>query len=235
MRCGCLAATATTTLTAWAMEWATDPNGDFEFGDHLDVVNLSLGSAFGGSGPDADAEAANNAALAGVIVVASAGNSGDTFFNVGTPSTANWAISVASSFDSTAITEALRAQRAGLDQRPVPGDPSCASGFDLTTSGPLSGTLTLSRAAGQGNGCLAFSAANATLLRGRIALVDRGICSIKTKVRNAQVAGAIGTLIVNHVPGYPAEVANDPAITDTHPHPVDDDHPGGRRTFLRPI
>ena len=28
-----------------ALDWALDPNGDGDFSDHLDIVNLSLGAA----------------------------------------------------------------------------------------------------------------------------------------------------------------------------------------------
>jgi subtilisin family serine protease len=205
---GCV---GTTILVAQALEWATDPNGDFEFGDHLDVANLSLGAPFGGQELDPDVDAANNAALAGTIVVISAGNSGDTFFNVGEPSTADWAISVASSLDSTAITGAMRvsapAAVAGLYAAN-----EAAFGPNLATSGALTGTLRYP-GGGQGKGCATFSAANAALLRGRIALVDRGTCSFKTKVRNAQAAGAIGALVANNVATYPAAMPNDPSIT----------------------
>jgi hypothetical protein len=120
---------------------------------------------------------------------------------------------VASSFDSTAITDALRASAPASISGLYPAT-ELRFGYDLAKSGPLTGTLSYPGSS-QRNGCQSFNAANATLLRGRIALVDRGICRIKTKVRNAQVAGAVGALIVNHMPGSPAEVANDPAITDT--------------------
>lgn len=85
-----------TNVTDLALEWAVDPNQDGDFADHMDVVNLSLGSPYG-STYDTSAVAADNAALAGVIVVASAGNSGDTQLIVGTPSIADRAISVAAS------------------------------------------------------------------------------------------------------------------------------------------
>ena len=76
------------------MEWAVDPNQDGDFGDHLDVINLSLGSPYG-SGYDTNVAAANNAALAGVIVVASAGNNGDIQLITSAPASADRAISVA--------------------------------------------------------------------------------------------------------------------------------------------
>jgi subtilisin family serine protease len=68
-----------------AMERAVDPNGDGDFSDHADVMNLSLG--IGGfvttAGDFASgypghlvATAANNAVKAGVVVVAATGNEG---------------------------------------------------------------------------------------------------------------------------------------------------------------
>ena len=59
---------------------------------------MSLGSDYGHPS-DVSAEASDNAARAGVIVVASAGNSGDTYFVAGSPGAAGRAISVANSTD----------------------------------------------------------------------------------------------------------------------------------------
>ena len=41
-------------------------------------------------------------------------------------------------------------------------------------------------------------------VRGKIAVIDRGICTFVVKVQNAQAAGAIGVLILNHLPGHTA-------------------------------
>lgn len=50
---------------------------------------------------------------------------------------------------------------------------------------------------------------------GKIALIDRGGCTIKAKVKNAQDAGAVGVVLANNVPGAPPTFADDPAITAT--------------------
>lgn len=81
-----------------ALEWAIDPNGDGDFSDQMDVVNMSIGSGFGDVNRGWTI-AANNAAQAGMIVVASATNYGDTYFMQGDPATADWAISVGASDD----------------------------------------------------------------------------------------------------------------------------------------
>src|SRR5204862_5944414 len=67
---------------------------DWAVANHMQVINLSLGSSFGDE-ESSDAVASTNAEEAGVIVVASAGNSGAIPYIVGAPSTANKTISVA--------------------------------------------------------------------------------------------------------------------------------------------
>ncbi|MGL4647890.1 MAG: S8 family serine peptidase, partial [Caldilineaceae bacterium] len=57
-----------------AIEWAVDPDGDGDFSDRLDVINMSLGSPLG-SPLDSTSIASNKAAELGVFVVTSAGNS----------------------------------------------------------------------------------------------------------------------------------------------------------------
>lgn len=63
-----------------------------------DVINLSLGDT-AGDPTSATSRAANNAALAGTIVVASAGNAGPGPSTLGAPSVATLAISVAAGLD----------------------------------------------------------------------------------------------------------------------------------------
>ena len=59
-----------------ALDWALDPNGDGDFSDHLDVLNMSLGADY--DAPD-DPENAliDQLAMHGVMTVNSAGNAGD--------------------------------------------------------------------------------------------------------------------------------------------------------------
>lgn len=84
-----------------AIEWAVDPNQDGDFSDRVDVINMSLGSNFGAE-IDATTIAVENAAQLGIIVVASAGNTGDVHYAVGSPGVAQRAIAVgATSIDSS--------------------------------------------------------------------------------------------------------------------------------------
>ncbi len=138
---GCAGSSA---VTPAAIEWVIDPNGDGDFADRLDVINLSLGSAFG-SGYDASAVAADNAAKAGIVVVASAGNQGDTYYAVSSPGTAGQAIAVAaSSGESVAPFSSRGPQRGGDTLKPdiaAPGSSIMSASKGSGSSGIfLSGT-----------------------------------------------------------------------------------------------
>jgi hypothetical protein len=204
---GCEGSTA---LVGRALEWAADPNGDGNPSDHLDIVNLSLGSDFG-SNQDADAVAANRAAQVGILVVAAAGNSGDVAFITSSPGTATAALSVASSVDAGAMVGAFAVvaptSLAGL----YPAS-EAAFGPDLATSGDVEGFLAVPQPA-EVLGCEAFSPASAAALAGKIALIQRGTCTFKRKVLNAQNAGALGVLIVRQDDGDPFRMGNDTSIT----------------------
>jgi hypothetical protein len=54
-----------------------------------------------------------------------------------------------------------------------------------------------------GLACAPLSAVNAQAVKGKIALLDRGVCTFVVKVRNLQDAGAIGAIVVDNVAGAP--------------------------------
>ena len=184
-----------TNVVVEALDYAVDPNGDGNTADHLDVVNMSLGSDFG-SESDADVIASDNAVAAGVAVVVSAGNSYDTNYISGSPGSAGSVITVASSVDSTIRTSAITVTSPGDIARKyaaVPGSPSVP-----VPAGGLSGNVIY---ATPNNGCTALI--NAAAISGNIALIDRGTCSFGVKVVAAQNAGAKAVLIVNNQAGFP--------------------------------
>jgi subtilisin family serine protease len=185
-----------TNLTEQAIEWAMDPNDDGDLSDHLDVINMSLGSSYG-SEYDTSALASNNAVAAGVIVVASAGNSGDVFYITGSPGLAKYAISVASSQDSSTAWSAFQvtANTAAAPAAPVGNYLAGNASFGPTTF-DVTGNLALTTPT---NGCTAISQD----LTGKIAVIDRGVCNFSDKAKNAQLKGAIGVLIVNDRAGFP--------------------------------
>jgi|CXWL01.1.fsa_nt_gi uncharacterized repeat protein (TIGR01451 family) len=194
-----------TSLTALGIDWAVDPNNDSDLSDHLDVINMSLGSNFG-SVNDLTAQASDSAALAGVIVVASAGNAGDTFFITGSPGAAGRALSVAASQDSGQAGAFLTvnsppsiagayAAAASAYTDPTPPPPPAASG----QTGSV--VLMVDATAPINDGCQAPT--NGAAIAGNIALVDRGTCNFNVKVQFAQTSGAIGVIVGNNAAGDP--------------------------------
>lgn len=110
-----------------AIEWAMDPNGDGDLSDHLDVVNMSLGSPVGFE-ESPEAVATNIASEAGIIMVAAAGNSRNTYYVLGLPAVASKAIAVGGSLAPKTIDPATGA--------PAQGDTTADTMFTLSSRGP---------------------------------------------------------------------------------------------------
>jgi subtilisin family serine protease len=135
-----------TTLMALAIERALDPNGDGNPADHLDVINISLSSAFG-SDDDPDSIALDNAVRAGVVAVVAVGDTGNTFYATGAPASAQLAIAVGASIDTArASTGAPADSLASFSSRgPQRGNSALkpdlvAPGLDLRSASVGSGT-----------------------------------------------------------------------------------------------
>jgi uncharacterized repeat protein (TIGR01451 family) len=206
-----------TNLTVAAIEWAMDPNDDDDFSDHLDVINMSLGSA-NGSVSNPSTVATENAALVGVIVVTSAGNSGDAYFVTGSPGVAGRAIAVANIADSGLAGSTLvvnsppeiagnyHGLASNFVNNPAPPPPAPSGQTADIVLADDGSTLVVPPTTGVGtinDGCQPF--VNAAAMVGNIALVDRGACGFELKVQNAQAAGAIAAIVANNV-------ANDPSM-----------------------
>ena len=99
-----------------ALDWALDPNGDGDFSDHLDIVNMSLGSDYG---PVDDPENAvvDELTAHGVLSVISMGNNGDLTDTGGAPGNAVSSLAVASSVDALPAARRPEGQRPGRRRR----------------------------------------------------------------------------------------------------------------------
>jgi len=104
-------------------------------------------------------------------------------------------------------------------ETPVPGIPgfydyNTASFGPLPTNPGAFGTLAVVPADPvNGAGCVAFPPALADAVRGKIAMIDRGVCGFAVKAKNAQNAGAFGVIIVNNAAGgAPGLGGSDPTI-----------------------
>jgi subtilisin family serine protease len=181
-----------TDLVVDAIEWAVDHD--------MDVINMSLGAPFG-SNADADVVATNNAAKAGVLVVASAGNEGANPYMVGSPGVAAGAISVA----ATDSTESFPGAKIALPNATVTAID--ANGVTLAPSATYTVKVIADDSATPENesiGCsvAAFGGAN-SLPPNTIAVVNRGTCARVAKAIFGQQAGAAAVVMVNTSAGLP--------------------------------
>ncbi|ROP38856.1 S8 family peptidase [Saccharothrix texasensis] len=115
--------TGSTELVGPALDWSLDPNGDGDFGDHLDVVNLSLGGDYRGQ-DDPDSLFVRKVVEHGVVVVAAAGNGGDLYDVGGSPANTPEALAVANTRDAFALLDGVEvagARQAGQYSKSYPG------------------------------------------------------------------------------------------------------------------
>jgi subtilisin family serine protease len=171
------------------LDYALDPNGDGDLSDAVDVINLSLGSSYGQIEDDSTL-AVSTAVDLGVVVVVAAGNDANKPYIVSSPSIAPGAISVAQTAVPSASLYGLKVN-----------SPAAIAGV-------YNNTATVDWApigAGFSGDVVAVGTAcpGAVLpdLTGKVALIDRGTCSISLKVDLAGQAGAKGVLIGLIAPG----------------------------------
>jgi minor extracellular serine protease Vpr len=176
------------------MEFAVDPNMDGDPSDHVDVINMSLGSDYGQPFDDDLSVAVDNATAAGVLTVASAGNAADKPYIVGTPSAAATALSVAQTQVPSAELQLITVD--GTDYPAVfqPWSTPLAA-----TVGPFPVQYG-DGAGGNLDGCAEFAPGS---LAGFIVLVDRGACNFTLKIKNIGDAGGEAGIIGLVAPGAP--------------------------------
>jgi minor extracellular serine protease Vpr len=176
------------------------------YADGFDVANMSLGGTNGKSAnsnfgiQDLLTMAVNNLDVANMVVAVAAGNSGPGHFTIESPGSAARALTAGASTVGHFIGAPITV--GGNTYAGATGDFATVAA-DLTA--PLAvpaGTATN----GLNNACSAFPAGS---LAGTIALVTRGTCTFSTKIRNAQNAGAVATLVANNVFGDPTAMAQD--------------------------
>ncbi|BDV29835.1 S8 family peptidase [Microbacterium terricola] len=201
-------------VRVFGCEGSTDvvvPAIDWAVANGMDVINMSLGSSFG-RGDDPDAVAASNAVGAGVVVVASAGNSGHNPYLTGSPGTGDGVIAV-SAVDSSERFPGATITVGGQDVTAIN-----ANGASLTGLGTLN-VVRLANIAGttedESLGCSAAAyTANGVVAGGhQLAASTRGTCARAAKAIFAQQAGAAAALMINtsaDLPPYEGLITSNP-------------------------
>ena len=180
------------------MDFALDPNGDGSVADHVDVINMSLGSDYGTARDDDLSQAVEHATAVGTLTVASAGNGADKPYVVGTPSVAPTALSVA----QTAVPSAIQVL---MEVTAPAGIADLYAAVFQPWSAPLTTMLEGYVQYGDGagghlNGCSTDPTGNSTdpadapfapgSLTGKIVLVDRGCATSASRSTTSSRAAA---------------------------------------------
>ena len=177
-----------TNVVVQALDWAVD--------NDMDVVNMSLGSSYGRA-DSATALASDNASAAGIVVVASAGNSGTPRYIVGAPSTTTRGISVAANDSTPSFPGANLALSTG---KTVVALNANGAMFTDGTSWPVhvlrnaDGSISL--------GCNEAEY-DPLVITGKLVLTARGTCARVARAVFGQKHGAAAVAMVNNAAGYP--------------------------------
>jgi minor extracellular serine protease Vpr len=164
--------------------------------DGAHVLNMSIGDAFNNWSESPTAAASDALVDAGVVVVASIGNSGaNGIYSAGAPGVGDKVIGVAS-YDNSHVR--INAFTISPDNTAIGyGNAASAPPAPTTGSLPMSRTGTVASTA---DGCNATAPAPGSLT-GTAVLIRRGTCTFYEKARNAQLAGAAAVVLYNNVPG----------------------------------
>ncbi|PYZ96090.1 peptidase S8 [Alteribacter lacisalsi] len=155
--------------------------------DGVDVINLSLGNTV--NGPDWPTSVALDKAVEeGVVAVTSNGNSGPNLWTVGSPGTSSRAISVGASTPPLKVPYLTFERNDGEEWGMIPMQR--AKPWNMKRDEPIV-YAGLGRKEDFEN----------TDVKGKIALVERGIVTFTVKAKEAQKAGAAGLIVYNNRDG----------------------------------
>jgi subtilisin family serine protease len=170
-----------------------------------DVINLSLGSSFGEPG-SIDAVAVDNASLAGVTVVVSSGNSGQSAYITGTPAVATRAISVAA-LDALPSFKAARIDMAsGSDITAIVANgatPDARGRLVRFRDDPDTDVDPVTGAGDESLGCHTADYEFNDAREGDIVAVQRGICPRVDRATLGQRRGVAAVIMINDADALP--------------------------------
>jgi len=179
--------------------------------DDMDILNMSIGDAFNNWPQSATAAASDALVDAGMVVVASIGNSGASgIYSAGAPGVGNKVIGVASYENSHVQAPGFTISP---DDTPVAYNDSVSNSPTIPDppNPPTSGTFEIAETpAGDAVGAVppgtlpaddACTALPADHFDGKVALIRRGTCAFTVKAQNAEAAGAVAVVLYNNAAG----------------------------------
>lgn len=208
--------TGSTDVVIPALDMALDPNGDSDFSDHLDIVNLSLGSDYSAV-DDPENAVVDVLAANGVLPVIAMGNNGDLTDTGGSPGNAVRSLAVASSVDDYQLLSGIQVNAPVSVAGVAVGQASVQ--YDWANAPDVTGDV-VKLSAGNADGCSPLSAADKAAVAGKIAWLTWDSndatrrCGSVGRGGNVREAGGLGALFTGDVPVFAAGISGDPATPD---------------------
>nr|WP_243658994.1 S8 family serine peptidase [Tamaricihabitans halophyticus] len=202
-----------TSVTAQGMDWALDPDGDGDFSDRLDLINMSLGSDFGAP-DDPNSLFVRKLAAHGVLTVNSAGNSGNVYDVGGSPGNTPEALTVASTRDSFVLRDAVAVTAPG----DIRGNQVGQYSQDYADYDNLDETQPVVPLSDQEDGCAEYSEADAAAVKGKFVWLEwddndaTRACGSAALAANAEAAGAAGAVLSSGLEHFAAGIAGNAAV-----------------------
>ena len=203
LKIGDCASAVSFAAAALSIQFAFDPNGDSDASDRLHVTNNSYGGAYGQANEVLQAWY-DVAASSGIVMVGSAGNSGNTYFINGDANVSEWNIATASSINDTVYSglqidagDGSLQARYGAGGYPFTIAANSSTGGATGTFGSFN--LQVVGAAGGGNsqGCNVADYAGFAGEVGFISWTDgANSCGSGTRMTNAVNNGNVAGLVV---------------------------------------
>lgn len=204
-----------TDVVGEAIDMAADPNGDGDTSDHVDVINMSLGSDYG-SPQDGDSVVTDDAAQLGITMSVASGNAGDIYDVGGSPGNAPRAIAVAASQDAASQVDSLNVSAPGSIAGSYAAERSIA--YDYTEDPDLSGDVVRVTQPGNLDGCQPLNATDAAAVAGHIAFVEWDSddttrrCGSAGRAANLVAAGATGFIYADDEEAFSAGITGSAVI-----------------------
>ncbi len=205
--------TGSTNAVLPALDWSLDPNGDGDFSDHLDIVNLSLGVDYGVA-DDPENAVIDNIAKHGVLPVTAAGNAGDLTDAGGSPGDAVRSVGVASSVDASQLRDGLKVLAPATVAGIAAGQMSTA--YDWAGKPDVTGVVVRLPGA-NADGCTALAAED-TSIKGKVAWLEwddndaTRACGSAARANNVAAAGAIGAIFTSGLDVFGAGITGSKLI-----------------------
>ncbi len=187
------------------LDFALDPNNTGTLNDAVDIISMSIGGSFG-QREDDESEAFTDIVNFGVMSVISAGNDGDIPYVLAQPASTPEVLALAAttSVVGSAIPLVINSPAS------IAGTYTNTATFDFIPITPVTADIVY-----VGRGCPAGSISTGSPAdpyqanpNGKIALIDRGSCSVSLKIDAAANAGAVGVLIGLVAPGDAVSFSN---------------------------